>query len=581
MDLKKYKKLLLHPIFIAGTILLILHVFNITRYDFIADKDSYGWIFKYSSIDANSVYFYRQLFSALIFTLHYLTGLDLYHIFKYLFPLASLVTLFPLWLVARTIAEKKFQLLILLSAAISPTVIIQFEGTRPQVMAMLYLYFMIGFTLVAFKKKDPALLYGIFIPITAVSSLFHRVFVLFLVLWAIAAAYTYRSLLCHNKGKVLAGILLLYPWFDVLEAKGMLISIFKSLRAIFQNIFIHPMINLQFPMFYMNVDGKQMGWANILGVTKYYAFYIGPFLGVLIVAFLALFLRKNRDKMRDFFPLEFFLPIYLFISFFFLIAELLPRFGNLAYLPDRAWIFLGIASTFLMYVVFFHMEKDASPMKKNIIFSAFLLGFLVSSAGALYMNDRFKYIVPQYELDSFRWIKENLEPNRVIFYYGWQNVVRYHSNTPVVKIRKEMINRGNMTTLMRTLNMKDNLAVSDEELRLKIIGLKSTIAEIDEKLDSLDRIRLLGDTRKIGAQADQIYLDLRTDPAFNANNIAYIYYAKDSEKNPYRDRLWETGYSTDVPAEDLSALDEYPEFFQKVYDSGEVKIWKYLSKENK
>lgn len=582
MNLEKIKKIIFHPLFIAGIIILSLHFFNITRYEFIAERDSYGWILKYSNIQPNSLYFYRQLFSALIFTLHYLTGLDLFGIFKYLFPFFSMCALLPLWLVARKLTEKKFQTLILLSAAVSPTVIIQFEGTRPQVMAMLYLYFMLGLSVVAFDKKNYTWLYGIFLPVTAVGSLFHRVFVLFLALWAIAAAYTYRKIIYRNKIKVIILLGLLYPWIDKLEMRTMTIKIFKSIYDIFQNIFLRFSINLKFPAYYINVDGKQMGWENLTGVLKYYAFYVGPFLVILILAGLYFIVsRKNRDGIKNNLNLEYFLPIYLFLTFFLLIAEFLPRFGNMAYLPDRAWIFLGILLAWPLFKLLSALERNSKPIVKNAVFGFLIFGFAISLSGAAYVNSQFGYIAPPYKMDSFRWMKENLDSDRVVFYYGWQGLLRYHSNTPVIGIKKDFIRKDNLSGIVKTLDFKDTIAITDENIKLQINEIGTIFSEMQEISKSgIDRKNLFGNMKQMRAKSSQLFSDLNANPDLSAGNTAYIYYAKDSDKNPYRERMWETGYSSDISMDAFSVLDKNPQYFKKVYDTGNVKIWEYIPRNN-
>lgn len=582
MRFEKIKKIIFHPLFVVGTIILCLRIFDITRYDFIADKDSYGWLIKYTPIQDNSLYFYRQLFSAFIFSLQHLTGLSMFNVFKYLLPILSVATLLPVWLVARKLNEKKFQIMVLLATVVSPTVIIQFEGTRPQVMAMFYLYFMLGLSITAFEKKNYAWLYGIFIPVTAVSSLFHRVFVLFLALWVISAAYTYRKIIYKNKIKVVILLGLLYPWLDKLEARAMTIVIFKSFYDIFQKIFLHFETNFRFPAFYVNVDGKQLGWGSLAGVAKYYAFYVGPFLGILIIFGLYFFIKskKARESIKNNLNIEYFLPIYLFIAFFLFIAEVLPRFGNIAYLPDRAWIFLGILLIFPLFRLFAAIEKNNSAMKKNIIFSIFLIGFAISVSGAVYMKNRFKYIVPQYEMDSFKWIKNNLEPNRVIFYYGWGSVLRYHSETPVIGIKKDLISRKNLPLLIKTLEFKDVNGVDNEELKMEISDIGTSFSELQNTAKyNFDRKILLDNLKQVRSKTSTLFSDLSVNPDL-INNVAYIYYAKDSVNNPYRDRMWETGYSTDVSADVFLVLDKNPNYFQKVYDTGNVMIWKYAPNEN-
>jgi hypothetical protein len=176
--------------------------------------------------------------------------------------------------------------------------------------------------------------------------------------------------------------------------------------------------NFRFPAWYINSDGIQMGWKNLWGVMKYYAFYAGPvsFLIMLLVAFFSF-----SNKFRSFLSRElngaFTISIYFLISLFLLITEVLPRIGNIAYLPDRAWTFLGILFIFLLFQVLMYLETESllKAWVKNSIYISFFCAFTISIIGSIYVVNSIKYTLPEYQLKSFEWIQNNLESDRVIF----------------------------------------------------------------------------------------------------------------------------------------------------------------------
>lgn len=579
---EKYKKIIFHPLTIAVIFFLAAHIYNITRFDFLAEKDSYGWIYKYeNNLVNNQLDDYRQYFFTFAVTIHYLTGLSIFDIFKYFVPFLFILVFIPLWMLAKQLKQKTLQLLLLLTPLGSATIILQMEATRPQIMAMFFLYFALGMTVLARSEANRNFVFFGLGLITLVGSLFHRVFVIFCLLWIVSALIIHFRYILKNKAKIAVLIFLAIPWMEKFEVKNMMAKSFKSLADIFNRIFIHPQYNFNFPAHYTNVDGIQMGWSNHGDVLKYYAFYAGPFFLVLIGLIIAglLFSGKFRAYVKEYALKKELLFIYLLISFFLFIAEFLPRIGNLAYLPDRAWVFLGILLVLPLYYVLDYSEKNIRINKIYLAQKIVILFLGISIAGAAYVNKSFANIIPDYKWESYKWIKNNLDPNSVIFTPGYAGALKYHSGTETVLIGKSIFEKGDLDGLIYKLNF-NNKSEFDEKL------YRQNFNEADDNIKAIKALMQLkeydfGDlsvmTKDLKKTADILNRRINASTPIISKE-KYVYVSKDTERNPYHERNYDTGYFTNLDQNDTMLLDEHPEYFEKVYDTGDVKIWRYVSR---
>jgi len=577
----RIKKTILHPLFIALVIFLFVHIFNITRFEFLAEKDSYGWLLKYEeNIKYNLVNDYRQLFSTLTISFHYLTGLSLFNIFKYLMPLIFLTSFVPAWLVARKLKNYSSKLLILLSLLGSATVILQAEATRPQIMAMLFLYFSLGLAMISQKEENKNFVAGLIGMTTVIGSLFHRVFVIFLLLWIICFAIKYWKNLQQNKLKVFVLLFLSIPWLEKIEAKNMMLLAFKSVKEIVLKIFIHPEFNFLFPAIYTNIDDRQMGWGSALGVLKYYAFYAGPFF-LFLISLTIIFLIFNRpfkkylfEKLKE----KSFLFVSLNLLFFISIAEFFPRIGNIAYLPDRAWVFLGILLILPLYFLLDFSEKNFSQKtNSNIIFLLFLT-FIISVSGGIYVNHTMKNIIPKHKMEAYKWIRENLNSENIIFSFGYANALEYHSGFNVLKLKKDVFINNDFNQLIKILNLGNKNQFDRNQYKKNI---SQTIQKTDEIINMLKNEEfsysdLSLQTKNLKKITDETWHQISTSTAFNPEKDSFVFFANDSSENPYKERISTGGYFSGLKYENMNIITSHPENFEKVYDNGGTIIWKFI-----
>jgi len=582
MQTEKYKKIIFHPLALAVAVFLIVHIFNITRFNFLAEKDSYTWLLKYGdNLKYNSVDDYRQLFSVLIISIYHLTGLPLFDIFKYLMPFSFLTVFIPLWLVVRNLKNKFSQFLILLAPLGSATVLLQIDATRPQIIAMLFLYFSLGISMMAKKEENydfSMILLGF---LAFIGSLYHRVFAIFMLVWIASCLYNYRKIIWQNKTKFAVSMFLAVPWLEKVDAKNTFILAFRSLQDIFDKIFFHTQFNFQFPAFYTNIDNRQMGWGNLAGVVKYYAFYAGPFFISLLLLFsiLLIFSKKFKLYARDNVIKKEFLFVGLLISFFIFIAEFLPRIGSIAYLPDRAWVFLGALLTLPLYLLLDFMEKNWEKKQIRdalIIFSIFLA---ISIAGGIYVNNSMKNIIPPYKMEAYEWIKNNIEPNSLFFSAGYVGALKYHSGMDVLPISRDVFKNGNIATLTSILKLGNKNQFDENLYKQNLAQLSTETSSIKEILSRPEYSypELLSGTKSLRAEVTDLFSQVYSSVNIDTSKASYIFFSNNDENNPYKDRNYSTGYYSGLNKNDMKIIYNHPEYFTKVYDTGNAIIWKFLS----
>lgn len=590
---EKYKTILSHPLFWAFVVFVSLHAVNILTFDFIAEKDSYRWILDYrKALNKNTINGYRQLFSSGIISIHYLTGAGIYDIFKYIFPFFSITFLLPLWLVARRLKNKYFQFIFLLLPLISPTIILQTEATRPQIMIMIFLFFLVGLMSME-NSKDKKISEFSFITVgmvCVIGSLFHRAFVIFAFIWLVTALYKYWKNIYSNKKKIVIFTVLFYPWLEKLEMKSMLSQVFIHGADILEKIFIKAETNFNFPAKYVNIDGVQMGWVNAEGVLRYYAFYVGPLTIFILLAFVYYLLKSNvfRNQIRNSLNNGLMLYLSLLAIFFLFLAEILPRVGNIAFLPERSWVFLGILLALPVYQILYYVEKEKShsyQLSVLILTASFLV---ISAGGAIYVNKQFGYIANSSKIESFSWIKNNLDKDSLVFAYGYNSLLKAHSGlSDVVSIKKEHIENEPAQNIRKMAEAEN--AVADYayfKKRIKILK-----REVASTLKSMNKSEYIDNSTVNGFNNIEDLLNFTESKINNLEMVydsgehkkeknIYVYYSKGSSKNPYKDRQYETDYSTNGLEDHLLVLDDYPQYFEKIYDTRDVKIWKIVRTES-
>jgi hypothetical protein len=437
-------------------------------------------------------------------------------------------------MVARNFKDFKKQLLFLLFVFASPVLILYAQTPMPQALLITLSYFFLFFLFHATQKNDDFFLYSAGVTIF-LSFFYHQAGIIIFLVWLFAVIFTKRTFIFSNK-KVLFSIIFIAT-FGMLYFEKMWQFLSSWVLRIIPQFFASNNLNLFYPAYYINTDRKLMGWGSMSGVLKFYAFHMGPLLGIILA--LSLGLLISNKNFRSFFAEKMRKNIAIFIIsmtflLFFTIAEIFPRFPNISLLPDRAWVFCGIFAFVFLYVILLFVKKIP-----NWIMGVFILLLLVDISGAMYINYLKKYLITPAQLESAKWIENELPQNRIFLSSGHKNLLPVHANTPLARIPLNYCSKD----------------IQDFE-----IPKKTELAIIYPPSYSSALISSISKEKTL-----------------------YIYYSRQHPKNPYYDRPYEMSTWGAKPCPDGKFLfDLYPDKFKRVYSTGdeEVIIWELLRNTN-
>ncbi|MBP6889206.1 MAG: hypothetical protein KBC83_03490 [Candidatus Moranbacteria bacterium] len=547
----------------AATFLyLSIMVSMTTAYYPLPDLDPYYWLsqardfFAKESLPTflNS----RPLFIAFTYLFSIGAQIDLYAYFKYALPLLSVVLIFPAALIAKNFRYPLQKSLAFLFPFTSGIIIIFLGESIPQTIVSILAFFVVAFAIHAYSQKNifffflagATVLFGYF---------FHEAFIIPLVSWILTTLYffhapIFRLIKKHFLVVILLTIILL-PYLTQIGQYCLGIS------KIFLNSLsnIHP--NLLFPQEYVNVDGNQMGWGSLFGVAKYYLFYVGP--ALLLLLFLLPTIKKHlwKEYLRS--------PegVFLSLSFlcFFIIAEVLPRAIGIAFLPDRAWIFSGVFALGFFLPLF---KTRIGGNKLVLIF--FLLGFSANIGAAIYINTLKKYLIPSEQLASAEWIKTHLPQERIIFTAESSRLLKFFSNSQVVSIKdpnflfdESVFAEKSETRQDVSITSEKKAAIESLQISVNNLDLESALSDIQKTKKLLEKIEIL-EEEKQGKEQIQ-----------NKKYTHYVYYAAPNKKNPYADRP----YMDKKPEREMEMIfNKHPEKFKLLYsdEKNQIFLWEIL-----
>ncbi|MFH0969701.1 MAG: hypothetical protein V1804_04290 [Patescibacteria group bacterium] len=610
------KRIIRHPLFIVFMFGFFFTVAQVLMYPALPDLDPYKWLLKYTYQFSSQLldYVERPLFGSLIFVGTRFTGVSIITFFKYILPFLFLLTLFPAWMIARTFQNTRKQWIWLLFTFTSPVIILYAQTAMPQSILIILSYFIVFFLLYSDQKKDDFFLYSAGI-LALLSFFFHQAGSIIFAVWVIIMIVLKRSSIFLNKKNLLLFLLLLALAFHYF--KGIYNFVSSWTLMVYSRIFSPDNLNLFFPAQYSNIDSKSMGWNSLTGVIQFYAFHVGPLIIALLFVFLIM-LFSNK-KFRSFtlsnatHPALFIAGTIFFL--FFTVAEILPRFPNIALLPDRAWIFAGIFTFLILYIILRFLKNIPSWV---MLF--FMLFFITGISGALYINYLKRYLLTPAQIKSAEWIKKKLPENRLFISYGHKLLLPFYADTPLLGITSSVYCSDNIQDFYDILNSMDENTLNQSTLKNYEIFLQDSAKIIKnaalnyEKIDANDKnSKLVGANAIIDTMINtaaqlkaainkkidikivpplstiiNINKPIMAESTYNQKNITfndfmesslYIYYARESSLNPYYSRPYEiTTWGIKPCPEGKLLFDLYPDKFKRIYytKDEEIIIWKVL-----
>lgn len=593
--------LLSHPLFIAGTILSFTLLLNLTRFSFLPVPDSYSWLINFNASFSDhrlpiTADFTRSSFAAFIAVFYFLSAPDLWSIFKYLFPFLSLLIFAPLWTAAHLLPSRRWQLLFLLSAIfISPAVILELTYIRQQVVFLFFLYFLVGLSIYAIGRQAPSMFYLLFI-ISLFGITFHPAFLIIVLTFFLTWLLAHWSLIRRHPVLALLLFFIFFPLAKKAAVINMFVRIYEQASASFLHFFIGNW-NLKFPAYYVSSDAYEMSWPGISGVIKYYAYYMGPAAAIILLAIgIWLASRRYRQPTRHLFRHPAFLAVLLPFILFFAIAEIAPRFGNIAFLPDRAWQYLSILCIFPLFYLFQYVSSLNRPLLRFSLPAFFLFSSALSVFGASYVNNLNRYTIPDYEFKAAAWIRTNLDPASAIYSSSSKNIIRYHADRRFLGLAGDLYTQAEPSFIYDFLAQHWPTDNSTLPVLTDISAALSAIYEQSHSAQSViiysgknDLISLSTYTSlepflsSIQSDIDQVRQKIaQSSAAIKANDLSsaklppiYIYYAATHPRNPLSSRPYKSSFTANQNLAAFPALDHYPQYFTRVYEDGtNVIIWK-------
>jgi hypothetical protein len=552
----------------------------VTAYYPLPDLDPYYWMTVFQDQFAkgiiSSLTSYRPLFSSLTYLFNQAARVDLYAFFKYLIPFFALTPLIPAVLIARRFARFIPQLIILLTPLVNASFFLYTTLPIPQSIFNSLLIIAIFFALHAllsgkkfyFHLAGIVLLFGFF---------FHEMAAIPFIAWLTALLVTERNTLLrfaqHNRlttGLVLAIILSNFSLLSPLLAFTTDWTI-KVIALIAQS---HT--NFLFPAQYVNIDGNNVGWQGFFGVIRYYTYYFGPASAFILLSLPFIF---RRTTIRSCIKKQEVLFLLLSLLLFLLISDILPRFFNIALLPERA---LGFVSLFLLAFTPFLLIKlrdQVTTPRYRFIPHILLIALFINLGGALYINSLKTYLITPAQLRSAQWIRANLPQQHIIFANDHHRLLTFYAGANVDEIRNPELYFNTHVLDEHLADYTPKQVSRPNTIRTQLNDVSDSLADLANKQDPFKTHFLLS-VRNESARLENILASIEAeiilmDTSDTTPAKRYIYFAAPSDKNPYANRPYMMRTTRQV---EPFIFDQLPERFRRIYSDQEnaIYLWEIL-----
>lgn len=558
---------------IIGVVIILAVSFLL--YPFIPEADGYTYLMVLRRAHEDILALTSDPRSFFLYVLNLvstLTHLDPYWVLKCFVPFGILFSSLALYLTAQPLTLKPWlKTLAALSVLCTPILLQEVLIARPQSLPFLItlpLLYLLGSAMQKRRGVDYLYWLGLATLACIIGLRIHTLFAVFLPCIALAALYVLWPTLRRYpiESVIVCGLLglLLLPWVNGTR----LLSDLSELANLFWYSVVHNPFHLWFVDQYRNVDGVELGWPGVLAFF-YYGYNLGfllpvLFLGALIWSGRALFARLRTP---------FYGPAWLFLSFFVLIAEILPRF-ELAYLPDRAWIFIALTLTLAVPACLESLSghRHAKPLLIFVILAAALS--VGAGTGLTYAKQGW---ITLEETRAEEFIQTQTASDAVFLGQGGHHVlVRYLGERRLVRPPDPVFYADTNAPLEAFLAQEANLAaavtsqVRELEQRERIAGALSQLTL--EYRDHSER----SDTEQIAASLHRLAMEMTTPimsedvPQPIAGNVPiYVIYSRNKFRSIYGTRSWYRA-SNFYGAN----LEKFTAAYPIVYDQDETTIWK-------
>jgi len=539
----------------------------VAAYYALPDIDPYSWMLHTQACinadDITSCFGGRPLYEVLNLLFVRAAKIDLYVYFKYIFPFLSLLVVLPAVMVARRANTFAGKILIAILPLTVPSTLLYLLTPMPQAIAIILIFFFFYWLLYSHFSGNNYFYY-----LAGVISLFmfwyHEVGLFFFIGWFFVTFFRERKnilkfILTHRVTAAVFLTLLLSNLHYLQQPCEFVINWMNNLSG----VFFHIKINRYFPAAYMNIDGSGMGWPGAAGVAKYYLFYAGPLVILLLLLSLMYTIKNRKLFLRNIVKKEYLVLFSLFVLFFFF-AEITPRLFSLAFLPERIWIFAGI-------VVLFPIMHYVLIWKNKLIIYLLLIFAAIGVSGAIYVNQQKKFTLPDYRINAATWIRKNLPNDRIILSVGDKNLIRFYSKSRYYLMPSSFYCDDSINSLSTIWSyFSDGRIIYSPKQENIEKNFRTDLASYlaKENTPTISEVQTMVSEYLAQESSDDVRLGQE-----DLLSLGYIYYYRDDPRNPIMDRpYYQKKSSCEIPV-----FEKYPSSFRMIYNDKEmVKIWKII-----
>lgn len=546
---------------------------NFIIYPFLPEADGYGYLIKWDRILANSTLFAaetRSLFLVFTHLAAQVLRVDMYWVFKVLLPLMHVTIVLSCYLFARQfIADSRYRILLALVPLCFPVVLQEVLMSRPQsIFLITFLPALVVLSDLMQNRSNVRQVYWLLalLIVSGIGLRVHTLFTLLVVISALSFCPFFKKEIVHrplDAAMVAAGVLaFLYPHIVQTRILSDSWDVLKLIATSLQN----GTFEVWFIDRYRNVDGAESGWPGVWSLF-YYGYNLGLAFPVIVLGVLS----QQRFGLVRTVVRDVYWAILLVMAFFFFIAEVAPRF-QLAYLPDRAWLFMALVFALTMPI----MVKDFIAQDRAWFFKLSVVVAVVSvfvGTGLTYAKQGW---VTREEVAAARFIREQLPENALFLGQGSGRVmVRYYAKREFIRPAESVFAEGDKAAVEAYVASLDAAYLQTlDAIPRRRAELAHALGSILEgismpELTEAELLTLFNRLNILSEQRDQYVSDIRfVQSQQNRQPSIYLVYNQNKFSSLYGGRSWWRG-SNFYGANTDGLTESYP----VVYQENGITIW--------
>lgn len=396
---------------------ILIHVIAWSVYPYFPGDDTYALADSLKqSIDSQTiiqpVLERRPLLTPVLILISHGTSIPISKIFLYVIPLVVTLS----FLLAANLVNKKNtepnwkDYLPALIFMASPYLMFQIQYAIPQSFILIWIIPVLLFSISGIKEKN-IMQIALACFFSFISINFHELgFVLLLISLIALAIYiiqNYKNNKQVYKKNLLLAFIIFFPYAIILQMTQKIMGLVAVVRHVTGGSALNIDLRWWYVSHYENPDGLIFSFPGIKGALWY------GYLGILIAAvFLITLLYYFVTKKRNRFRIEH-LPLIVYIVIFFFLAEIYPRIFRVAFLPERAWIFLSIG----LYIYITILISDIRNIDKKIgnsLFIVCIFSIIIGSLATIFLSSNRGILMSKGDQKGVDYLRYNTPSNSII-----------------------------------------------------------------------------------------------------------------------------------------------------------------------